>query len=151
MDTSGTHILCELWGCSVPFLNEVDPIQELMLQAASLAQARVVNALFHQFAPQGVTGVVVLEESHLSIHTWPETAYVAVDIYTCGSCLPEKAIEYLEQSFVPERVEILRVNRGNSTGQSMTIETADLRRHSLSSLPSENLEVSCLEKPLTIF
>ncbi len=140
MNTSGTHILCELWGCDVPFLNEVDAIEDLMVEAASLAEARVVNALFHQFAPQGVTGVVVLEESHLSIHTWPEAAYVAIDIYTCGSCRPEKAIDYLRKRFMPERVEVLHVKRGNSPGPSMQIETAKTRTRELSSPSRKTLK-----------
>jgi len=82
--------------------------------------------VFHRFAPQGVSGVVVVEESHLSIHTWPEAGYAAVDFFTCGECFPERAHAALLDGLAPERSEILNVERGVSPDAS--IRVGDIRQ-----------------------
>ena len=76
------------------------------------AGSTIVASVFHPFTPQGVTGVVVLEESHLSIHTWPEHGYVAVDFYTCGDCEPELAHEFLSRELGAQYTEVMFVDRG---------------------------------------
>ena len=83
-----------------------------MKHAAQSAGATVVNTVFHTFSPQGVTGVVVVEESHLSIHTWPEHGYAAVDFFTCGECLPEDAHAVLMEGLRAESAELMSVDRG---------------------------------------
>ena len=96
METRGRHLLLEFRGCDSRVLNDRPTIQALMEDAARAAQATIVDSLFHTFSPQGVTGVVVVEESHFSIHTWPETGYAAVDVFTCGDhTMPEKACQHL--------------------------------------------------------
>ena len=80
----GTHIVCELSGCDAAKLTDVDAVREMMIGAAKASRATVMEVAFHRFEPQGVSGVVVLAESHISIHTWPETGYAAMDFYTCG-------------------------------------------------------------------
>ncbi|HID78863.1 MAG TPA: adenosylmethionine decarboxylase [Planctomycetaceae bacterium] len=80
----GTHVLGELYGCSPDALKEVSAIRCLMRQVVDASGFHVVGEQFHQFNPHGVTGVLVLSESHFSIHTWPELGLVAADIFTCG-------------------------------------------------------------------
>ena len=83
-----------------------------MLQAAEAAGATIVQSVFHRFSPHGVTGVVVVAESHLSIHTWPEYGYAAVDFFTCGDCRPEAAHEVLEAGMLSRSHAIVKVERG---------------------------------------
>jgi S-adenosylmethionine decarboxylase len=84
MKALGTHIVCELSGCDPATLTNVDAVREMMIGAAKASRATVMEVAFHRFQPQGVSGVVVLAESHISIHTWPEKGYAAMDFYTCG-------------------------------------------------------------------
>ncbi len=84
MKALGTHIVCELSGCDFGILTDVDAVREMMIGAANASRATVMEVAFHRFQPQGVSGVVVLAESHISIHTWPELGYAAMDFYTCG-------------------------------------------------------------------
>ena len=84
------------------------------------AGSTIVASVFHPFTPQGVTGVVVLEESHLSIHTWPEHGYASVDFFTCGQGLPDRAHEVIRRGLRAEHAELMMVDRGVSlTGQAM--------------------------------
>ena len=85
-----------------------------MLEAARRACATVVDVVFHEFSPFGVSGVVVIAESHLAIHTWPEHRYAAVDIFTCGDVLePKVAADYLAQLFGATRVSLVQLERGH--------------------------------------
>ena len=84
MKSLGRHIVCELSGCDPIRLSDVDGIHTMMIEAAKAARATVMESAFHRFEPQGVSGTVILAESHLSIHTWPEKGYAAMDFYTCG-------------------------------------------------------------------
>lgn len=112
MNTHGRHFLAEYWGCKAHGLDDVARIEALMERAAIAADANIVQSAFHRFSPQGVSGVVVVEESHLSIHTWPEDGYAAVDIYTCGDCSPEAAHHVLLEGLGATRHELLVVHRG---------------------------------------
>lgn len=114
MDTCGKHLMVEYIGCNFAALNDVDQIRELMERAAMAAQMTIVASVFHLFKPQGVTGVVVLEESHLSIHTWPEIGYAAVDFYTCGGGEPQKAHNVLEVGLQAHSFQMLDIERGLS-------------------------------------
>jgi len=96
LNALGKHLLLELKGCNKEVLNDIGFLKGALLAAASEIGATVLGESFYQFAPQGVTGVVVIAESHLVIHTWPEYGYAAVDIFTCGNSVqPEKAVEIL--------------------------------------------------------
>ena len=108
----GQHLLAEYRGCDRELLDDITRVESLLRRAADLAGATIVAAVFHPFSPQGVTGVVVVEESHLSIHTWPEHGYAAVDFYTCGECHPERAYEYLREALGAEYSELMEVERG---------------------------------------
>lgn len=112
MNTRGRHLLVEYAGCDREVLSDLARVESLMKRAAEAAGARIVASVFQPFVPQGVTGVVVIEESHLSIHTWPEHAYAAVDVFTCGACHPERAHEVLCAGLFAQRCEILHVDRG---------------------------------------
>ena len=129
MDTFGQHLLVEYHGCDTEILNDPTRIEAAMRSAAEAAQATVVTTAFHCFSPQGVSGVVVIEESHLSIHTWPETGYAAVDFYTCGDCTPMRAHEFLKDELAAERSEVMTIHRGvHSPGPSMQIQHHTVER-----------------------
>ena len=85
MNGLGLHLLLELNECNPKLLNDVDFIREALLSTAQEVGATVVGEAFHRFSPQGVTGILAIAESHISIHTWPEFAYAAADIFACGS------------------------------------------------------------------
>ncbi|MEO0474252.1 MAG: adenosylmethionine decarboxylase [Bacteroidota bacterium] len=112
MKALGRHILAEFHGCREEILNDVERIEKLMLTAAEKARANVVDSRFHAFSPIGVSGVVIIMESHLAIHTWPEAGYAAVDLFTCGEGLDAwSAFTFLEKEMGADRhasIEILR-------------------------------------------
>ena len=119
--TRGRHVIAEYWGCSPEVLGNIDIIRDNMLEATRAAQATAVANLFHQFTPTGVSGVVIIEESHLSIHTWPEEGYAACDFYTCGNCIPEQAFDSLKQSLGAGRAIYLKIDRGMEIAPHMSI------------------------------
>ncbi|MBI3543064.1 MAG: adenosylmethionine decarboxylase [Deltaproteobacteria bacterium] len=80
----GKHVLVEYHGCDAATLDDRARLREVLLEAVARSGARIITDVFHQFSPQGVTGVVVIAESHVSIHTWPEHGYAAVDIFSCS-------------------------------------------------------------------
>lgn len=110
----GRHILVEYYHCDPELLNEVMAIETAMVAAAKAADATVINSAFHHFSPFGVSGVVVIQESHLAIHTWPEYGYAAVDIFTCGTEVdPWICYEYLEKALKAAYASAMEMLRGN--------------------------------------
>lgn len=118
MNTFARHLLVELHGCDPGILNDRDALASCMRRAAEAAGARVVAEVFHPYSPHGVTGVIVIEESHFSVHTWPEAGYAALDFYTCGDIAPAKAAEILERGLRAKKMELLEVHRGLRGGES---------------------------------
>lgn len=115
MQYLGRHVLAEVYGCPFDVLNDVKKVEEIMVNAALDAGAEVREFVFHKFSPQGVSGVVVISESHLAIHTWPELGYAAVDVFTCGEKVnPWDACNYLAESFKATYVNSSEVKRGIS-------------------------------------
>ncbi len=112
MNTHGRHLLVEYYGCPHDTLNDRDAIEQAMHKAAIAADTTIVTSTFHRFAPQGVSGVVVVEESHLSIHTWPEHGYAAVDFFTCGDSDPTLAHGVLIKALGATHAEVMTLNRG---------------------------------------
>jgi S-adenosylmethionine decarboxylase len=113
LDARGIHIICELSGCDARILTDVELIRRTMIEAAQEANATVLMDAFHRFQPHGVSGVVVIQESHLSIHTWPESGYAAVDFYTCGDHTdPWRACEYAAKKFDAKTMLTTEVKRG---------------------------------------
>ena len=97
MQNNGIHLLAEFWYCDAELLNNQTYIGKILVEAAEIAGATVIKSMTHSFAPQGVTGLVLLAESHISLHSWPETEYAAVDVFTCGTKIdPYRAVEYLK-------------------------------------------------------
>ena len=113
MKALGKHLLLELNGCDFKLLNDIGFIKEIMLAAAKESGATVLGESFHQFSPQGVSGVIIIAESHLTMHTWPEHGYAGADIFTCGTRVkPEKAAEVLVARLKPQTHSIVLMDRG---------------------------------------
>ena len=89
-------------------------MEEVLLEAADKAGATIVSHHFHKFSPHGVSGVVIIQESHLTIHTWPEHQFASIDIYTCGAEMNfDAAVEYLKVKFASNKIVIKQFERGN--------------------------------------
>ncbi|MFZ5889801.1 MAG: adenosylmethionine decarboxylase [Myxococcota bacterium] len=112
MNTRGRHFMLDLFECPAEPLNDAELLRRLLKEAAERAGAHVVAEVFHPFSPHGVSGVLAIEESHLSVHTWPEEGYAALDFYTCGNSDPEAALLALAQGVGARRAELLEVTRG---------------------------------------
>ena len=113
MNALGRHLLLELFDCDSDAINNLETVKAVLIEAARRAQATIVDVVFHEFNPFGISGVVVIAESHLSVHTWPEYRYAAVDIFSCGDVLqPEVAATYLVEQFAAERTAVVDVQRG---------------------------------------
>ena len=109
----GRHIIAELYNCREELLNDVSFVENAMLGAADKAGATVINSTFHHFSPFGVSGVIVIQESHFSIHCWPEYLYASIDIYTCGDTVdPWSAYEYLKERLSASHGSTVELNRG---------------------------------------
>lgn len=121
--TEGQHLLAEYFGCNLSLLGDLDQIEKILRQAAVEAGATVVGAVFHRFSPQGVSGVVLIAESHLSIHTWPECGYAAVDFFTCGVCDPRLAHAYMAQALEAKSHELMLIQRGQTKGSSIQVSS----------------------------
>jgi S-adenosylmethionine decarboxylase len=114
LDALGRHVLLELRDCNAEKLDDLPFLRDTMLHAAVETGATIIGEIFHQFAPQGVTGVVAIAESHLCIHTWPEFGYAAVDIFTCGANFdPTEAAKLIVDQLESRDPEITEVIRGN--------------------------------------
>lgn len=116
MNTLGRHLLVEYRRCTSEVLDDVAAMEFLLREAAAAAGATVLGAQFHRFQPHGVSGVLLIAESHLSVHTWPEAAYAAVDFYTCGDCDPYRAHDAIAARLRPGSVETMLVTRGAPQG-----------------------------------
>jgi S-adenosylmethionine decarboxylase len=113
LDALGRHLLLELRDCNKAVLDDLKYLENALVYAAIEAGATVIGKSFHQFAPQGVSGVVLIAESHLSLHTWPEHAYAAVDIFTCGTTVKiEVAADALIRQLGSRDPSALEVRRG---------------------------------------
>lgn len=107
-----THLLIELHGVAPATLDDVATLKAALLSAAAAARCTVLGVLEHKFQPQGASVVVLVAESHLSIHTWPEHGYAAVDIFTCGEALPRHGVEPIVQALKPARHAVQEISRG---------------------------------------
>ena len=96
----GTHCILELYGCRANLLNDVYFVRDAIEQASRQGMSTLLNLTSHRFEPQGVTAIALLAESHISVHTWPEHGYAAIDIFTCGeTATPRQACRYLVEQF----------------------------------------------------
>ncbi len=113
MKALGNHLILELYHCPARLLDDPQHVAETMLKAVERSGATMIQPFFHQFAPQGVSGVVIISESHFSIHTWPEYGYAAIDVFTCGDCIDmEAACEQLRRGFQAGSLQKMMLTRG---------------------------------------
>jgi len=118
METRSNHLLVEFFDCNKSILQSQTMIENLMNAAAKASNVTILQSAFHKFSPQGITGIIIISESHLSIHTWPEYGYASVDFYTCGDGNPENAYEVLLQGLEAKHSEKIMVGRGLSLNNS---------------------------------
>ena len=108
---AGIHLLAEFWYGKI--IEDPKEIKRILIEAVKKANNTPLKVTIHKFQPQGITGIVLLAESHIALHSWPEFNYIAIDIYTCGNkAAPEKALDYLQKQFQPKKVEIKKIKRG---------------------------------------
>lgn len=113
MDVLGCHLLLELKDCNSELLNDLSYIRRAMIETAQYVGATIVGESFHHFSPQGVTGILAIAESHISIHTWPEYGYAAADIFSCGTSFrPREAANKLAEALECRNPEIKEIQRG---------------------------------------
>lgn len=111
--TLGTQWIVELYGCDPVTLERVQWVEESLLLAASQAHVKIVSYGFHQFEPYGVSGVIIVEESHITIHTWPEHSYAAVDLFFCSPSVDtHMVIQVLKERFRSHSIRVIRIERG---------------------------------------
>lgn len=109
----GRHLLIELYDCNTRLLNQINEIEEILTDAAKMVGATIVETSFHHFSPYGVSGVVVIAESHITIHTWPEYNYAAIDVFTCDDSMAiDKITEFLSTKFKAKKYEQKLIKRG---------------------------------------
>ena len=108
---AGTHLLLDLWGAK--HLDSIERIEQAMRECVEACGATLLHIHLHHFSPSGgVSGVAVLAESHISVHTWPERDYAAFDVFMCGDAQPENSIAVLKRAFFPRRIEVNEELRG---------------------------------------
>ncbi len=113
MKSLGRHLLVELYDCDQRIIGDVQQVEIIMTLAAKATKAHIIDVVFHTFNPQGVSGVIVIAESHLAIHTWPEFNFASVDIYTCGKVInPWKALTILKNKFKSKNMSAMEIKRG---------------------------------------
>lgn len=113
MKILGRHLIVEYAECNNELLNDLDQLETFMNESVRKAGATIVNSTFHRYNPQGVSGVVVIAESHISIHTWPEYGYAAVDFFTCGDSVdPYRAFEYMKEMLQSKEATVQEMKRG---------------------------------------
>jgi S-adenosylmethionine decarboxylase len=111
MKAIGRHIILEMWGCQN--LDSVETAERALREMVVALDVNLLDLRVYPFSPVGVTGIAIVSESHLGIHTWPEHGYAAVDVFTCGSPRdPQGAVDVLRRLFEPERIGIMEINRG---------------------------------------
>ncbi len=113
MDALGKHVIAELYGCNSEIINNQELIEDIMLEAVELSGATIVKPVFHKFSPHGVSGMVVVSESHFAIHTWPEYGYCALDIFTCGDLINNQiALDHLKSKLQAANISVVEMKRG---------------------------------------
>lgn len=108
---AGIHLLAEFW--NVKHIEEPSILEKVLKRASEVCNSTALKVEIIKFSPCGITGVVILAESHISIHSWPELNYLAIDIFTCGDhTKPNKALEYLKQVYCPQKIDVQEIKRG---------------------------------------
>jgi len=109
----GSQVVLDLYECAAAQLDDLEWVRETMVEAARRAKATIVETCFHKFSPWGISGVVVISESHIAVHIWPERRYVAIDVFTCGCTLGlDQAADFLARAFQSKRTKRHDFSRG---------------------------------------
>ncbi len=107
----GEHLIAEFWGVKIE--EDMAKIEKILIEAAKKTGSTPLEVVSHKFSPKGFSAMILLAESHIALHYWPENEYLAVDIFTCGKDSdPQKGLEYLKEQFQPKKMEVQRINRG---------------------------------------
>ncbi|MBI2577217.1 MAG: adenosylmethionine decarboxylase [Candidatus Wildermuthbacteria bacterium] len=115
IDYAGIHIVADFWDCKM--IEDEKELKVAFYEAARIANSKPLSFSVYKFSPQGITAVLLLSESHIAIHTWPEIGYIALDIFTCGErSQPMKALEYFRALLEPQEAVVREIKRGESTG-----------------------------------
>jgi S-adenosylmethionine decarboxylase len=118
----GKHLLLELMDCNHDLLNDIDYLRKSLSDVARQIGATVIKDSFYQFTPQGVSGVIIIAESHISIHTWPEYNFAAVDVFTCGDVIqPKDAVKPLAEKLKAKSNSYIELNRGILSGNKVKV------------------------------
>jgi len=113
MNALGRHILAEYYSCDISALDNITFLENCMRDAVVASGATIIDTRFHQFSPYGVSGVIVIAESHMAIHTWPEYGYAAIDFFTCGDRVdPWKAFDHMILTLKPLNYSTKEIKRG---------------------------------------
>ena len=115
----GDHFIAEFYSCDPSILNNIDAVSNIMNRAAEISGATIIKPFFHRFSPHGISGIIVVAESHFAIHTWPEHSYAAVDIFSCGTFGYIDALRHISDSLRSGSYSIHRIKRGemNTNGR----------------------------------
>jgi len=109
----GNHLIIEMYDCDPVIINNRKKVEQALIKAVEISGATIVQSVIHEFNPHGISGVVVIEESHFSVHTWPEYGYCALDIFTCGSEIDHySALQYLKDTFKATNISVNDIKRG---------------------------------------
>jgi spermidine synthase len=114
LNTDGKHIIIDAFDCNRDFLNDIGHLEKLLLQVAKKLDINVLSSFFYPFQPQGVTGMLTLASSHMSIHTWPENGYASLDIYSCGKWEPIEQAEFILREISAKKARIYSLSRGDT-------------------------------------
>jgi len=136
MQALGRQILVEYYDCNFDVINDVSQIESILIEGTRKSKASIISHNFHKFSPHGVSGTVVIAESHVAIHTWPEYGYAAVDIFTCGETIDPWIIQdYLRERFQSKNVSSMEMKRGMfkvEDGQELLFKPKDAAPFSMS-------------------
>ena len=113
IEFAGTHLLLDLWGAK--YLDNIEHVENAMRECVNACGATLLHIHLHHFSPNGgISGVAILAESHISVHTWPERDYAAFDVFMCGDAQPENSIAVLKRAFFPQRMKVYEELRGRA-------------------------------------
>jgi S-adenosylmethionine decarboxylase len=108
---AGIHLLADFWSGKI--IEDPKKLEKILIEAAKKAKNDPLEITIHKFNPQGITGVLLLAESHIAFHSWPEINYIGIDIFTCGEkAIPYRALGYLKKEFKPKKIEVREIKRG---------------------------------------
>ncbi|HDM78855.1 MAG TPA: S-adenosylmethionine decarboxylase proenzyme [Deltaproteobacteria bacterium] len=113
MKSLGKHLILELYDCDPEVINDLAAVEKILTEAVNISQATIIRPYFHKFNPHGISGVIVIAESHFTIHTWPEYGYCAIDIFTCGEQIdPAKPLDFIKEKLKAKQTSVMEIKRG---------------------------------------